>query len=136
MCDDCQDYQPWAQITPDIKNAVGWLFALYQENAAGGLLHAEVDDMNLPVSPGFPERSYREPTDLERKVRAVLCQLTEHEQATAIAIKHGHYQPEGTNQLHLAGLPSGLWAGENYWTEEIQAAHDKARWGDWSEETP
>jgi hypothetical protein len=53
---------------------------------------------------------------------------------TAIAIQHGHYRPEGTNQLHLAGLPSGVWADEEYWSDEIQTAYDSARWADYRSE--
>lgn len=124
MCQDCFEDYDMTPITPEIKNAVAWLCALYQDHGAGGWLHVYVDDCNLPV-PETMEEWGRWSTDFNPDDVEIACWnamriLTEEQQATALAIHDGAYRPEDPwSQLRLE---NGIWGETQYWPAEVEEA--------------
>lgn len=80
-----------AEITEPMRRAVDAVRALYVDHPAGGGLHVVVDDWNVGAD---CIRSCYEyiTTAEERLAAALLVELSQEQQATVLAIVHGHIE--------------------------------------------
>ena len=76
--------------TPEIRQAVVLIKALYREHAAGGWLHIVVDDWNVEQC-NLDYCATVIDTDVERRCHAALNALTETERASALALDRGFW---------------------------------------------
>lgn len=123
--EEYDDYKMVA-ITPEIKNAVAWLYVLHEESSVGGQLHVYVDGLNLPV-PATMEQWQRglepfEPTAVELACWEALRVLTEDAQATACAVYWGDYHPADDPWVSRTRLINGIWGETQYWSREVEDA--------------
>lgn len=135
MCHSCWDERLEANpdtvpapVTAGMKDAVAWLYVLYQHHGAGGALHVYVDDWNLPVPADLPD--YLEGTVLdtvEQRCWDALGCLSEDQQATALAIFDGHYR--AAPDVSPLTMRMGFWGAEKFWSDEVETLYYAAKCG-------
>ena len=114
--EDFEPYLPFVPVTVAVKEAIGWLRVLLNDNCEGAMLHLLTSMSVFPARDPYHREYLTRP--IEHHVLDLMLALSDREQATVLAVAHGYYRPDD-----VAGLvdpfeddkTDAMWEAEREW---------------------